>query len=132
MFFLLPLVEGICCTDNFWNMRNVPSRIITSYGFYQWTSPLWPQFALALSPDTRGWWAYFRKLGTEIRTRGPRLSGYRSLRRNAEIRACAEGRERIRSVLCARFPRPSTSVGVRAPHGYVLACLLPVVGACDR
>lgn len=41
----------------------------------------------------RGWWAYFRKLGTEIRVRGPRLSVYRSLRRNAEIRACAKGRE---------------------------------------
>lgn len=55
-------------------------------------------------PTRRGWWAYFRKLGTEIRTRGPRLSGYRSLRRNAEIRACVEGGERIRRS-CACFPR---------------------------
>jgi len=83
-----------------------------------------------LSLDTRRATSAFPKArGTEIRMRGSRLSGYRSLRRNTEIRACVRG-ERIRSR--ARFPHPPTSVDVRVvPHGYVLVCLLPAEG-CFR
>lgn len=78
------------CTDSYRYILRLLSMNI---------APLAPSSRQRYLPTRRGWWAYFRKLGTEIRTRGPRLSGYRSLRRNAEIRACVEGRGRIRSVL---------------------------------
>lgn len=78
----------------------------------------------AISPMRGGWWAYFRKLGTEIRVRGPRLSGYRSLRRNAEIRACTEGREsglaRARAFRTRRFRWRESAPRLRA--GLFITC----------
>lgn len=85
-------------------------------------------FVPVLSLDTRRAINAFPKVrGTEIRIRGSR--GCPVIVPCGETRKFELASRGENPVPC--FPHPSTSVDVRAPHGYVLACLLPAAG-CFR